>query len=286
MQTGFNSVAGMYAAPRCLGGSTKRSYEDWANSLAAIRKFRGNTVVMKVPQTICSDPVAASEYLPRLNSMVIQANHYALDVILCLQDQVPPPCGTGSGFITDQTHSAWSAIAPTFAHNHRVSFELFNEPFYSTDNWNLWRSDMQSLVDTIRPLAKNRIYAPGAEKSMTFHGLGTHSLLKGTSIAYSAHPYNYAHIQPRPNTAWHDRWGYITSRAPVQFTEGYFDQSGLLQNEFLAWARDHGIGYSGWCIDSPESSELVKYVPASPAPTYTLTTPTGETLVSWFNTVA
>ena len=75
------------------------------------------------------------------------------------------------GYCTDtwskfaQTSEFWRYMAPRFANDSHVLFELFNEPVNpigsDTDNWISVRTDMQTWVDIIRSYAPNNIILVG-----------------------------------------------------------------------------------------------------------------------------
>ena len=135
-----------------------------------------------------------------------------------------------------QTSEFWRYMAPRFANDSHVLFELFNEPVNligsDTDNWLSVRTDMQMWVDIVRTYAPhNLILVAGPGWSMTIGPAATYPV-SGNNIVYVSHLYP-AHWLG----AWADRQWYrnqITTCAavhPVIMTEwGFTTTSEMLLN--------------------------------------------------------
>ncbi len=97
-----------------------------------------------------------------------------------------------------QTNAFWEYMAPRFANDSHVLFELFNEPinevggdwiFNSVDDWLSVRQDMQPWVDLVRSHApKNLILVAGAFYSQVIGPAATYPIV-GENIVYVSHIY-------------------------------------------------------------------------------------------------
>jgi hypothetical protein len=290
---GFNSVAGTRALPMCGGRSARAAFEQFTadgspTSTALRRDWHANIIRLQVVQSALADAAAAPAYVRQLQQLVSIAEAAGLCVILCMQDTLPPPCGSSlptNAVINDKTATAWTVLAPVFALDQAVVYELYNEISLETTQWSEWKVQNQRLVDLIRSKAQNLILAGGCHKNMTFHGLGTHGLLRGLNIGYAIHPYNYGH------KGWHDLWAYLTPVVPVIATEWYNTDVALAKSlvpTFLAFLKSRNVGLLAWAFDSPTSCELVTHT-VDPTDTtkpwiWTPAPPSGQTLMDWFAT--
>ncbi len=127
-----------------------------------------------------------------------------------------------TGSPTATTLSAWQYLAPLFATDQKVVFELYNEPHIgfthgvpndplispTASEWSTWQSDEQTLLNGIRSVgARNLVIVDGPKKAVTFDGIignGTSSAgiacqyclsepieNPGYGIAYAVHPYTF-----------------------------------------------------------------------------------------------
>jgi endoglucanase len=176
-----------------------------------------------------------------------------------------------------QTSAFWTQIAPKFANDSHVLFELFNEPINDTTNdwifnnndtadWLSVRQDMQTWVDIVRTYApKNLILVAGSNYSQILKPI-VDNPIDGTNIVYVSHIYP-GHFY---NWWWSNSYQYfsrsyqdeITSCAavyPVMMTEWGFSQSndpcetGLTHGAITDYGQPLmdfieglGIGNSAW----------------------------------------
>ncbi|MGA2678938.1 MAG: cellulase family glycosylhydrolase [Sedimentisphaerales bacterium] len=143
----------------------------------------------------------------------------------------------------DSTSQFWEYIAPKFANDSHVLFELFNEPmndlyndwiFNNTDvnDWLSVRQDMQTWVNIVRTYApKNLILVAGSNYAQILKPI-VDNPIDGNNIVYVSHIYP-GHFY---NWWWSNSYQYfgrsyqdeITSCAavyPVMMTEWGFSQS-------------------------------------------------------------
>jgi len=88
----------------------------------------------------------------------------------------------------DTTTEFWADIAPRFAGDSHVLFELYNEPI----NGGLWpstRLDMQAWYDTVREGAPDNLVLVGTPNWCQMVGEAAQFPLDGTNVVYVAHMY-------------------------------------------------------------------------------------------------
>jgi hypothetical protein len=184
------------------------------------------------------------DYCAKKGIYVIIDWHYVADT----WDKVP------------QTSEFWGYMAPKFANDSHVLFELFNEPinFVGTEeeNWLSVRNDMQTWVNIVRTHApRNLILVAGPCWSQMIGPIAANPV-DGNNIAYVSHIY--------PGH-WRYPWWYmnhITTCAaahPVMMTEWGFSQSndpdpeGFLNGTITGYGQPLmdfieglGIGNTAW----------------------------------------
>jgi fibronectin type 3 domain-containing protein len=92
-----------------------------------------------------------------------------------------------------QTSAFWSYIAPKFAGDSHVLFELFNEPGNTggsdSANWATCKPNMQTWIDIIRASAPNNLILVGAPSWSQQVGPAADSPLTGTNLVMVVHLY-------------------------------------------------------------------------------------------------
>ena len=160
-----------------------------------------------------------------------------------------------------QTSEFWRYMAPRFANDSHVLFELFNEPvnLIGSDmtNWLSVRTDMQMWVDIVRSHAPNNLILVGGPSwSMTIGPAATYPV-SGNNIVYVSHFYPGHWLG-----VWGDRQWYrnqVTTCAavhPVIMTEwGFTTTSSTLLNGTISnygqplkdFVERHGISNTAFC---------------------------------------
>lgn len=151
----------------------------------------------------------------------------------------------------DHCTKFWADMAPRYAKNGLVIYEIFNEPT-GRDSWADFKNKMaQPLVDLIRKSAPDNLILVGAPGYSSHHQDTAKNQVVGTNIAYAGHYYD---------NQWPDkmvqRISELVKVAPVIFTEiGWGpgqEQGGTTSNygrPILKWFRDHGCSYTAWTFD-------------------------------------
>jgi len=219
-------------------------------------------------------PKYNAEYLNRIDEIVGWASQLDMNIVLSLQYET-----AGSVHYTMPVQDSlnfWKIVAPQYANNARVFFDLFNEPNkadqltgQSGDNdiaWNFWQNGgvgtdgvtyvgMQTLVDEIRNSgATNLIFAEGLAAGEDIVRLPNHTL-SGSNIVYTVHPYLNA-TQHHTSAQWDLWFGNSTNtlNAPVVADEwgqwsaspGCITDAPTVVPEFLTYLQAHDIGLIGY----------------------------------------
>ncbi len=199
-----------------------------------------------------------------------------------------------AGEPTQATYDAWEILAPVFANDPHVIYELYNEPTIgfnpkhygnvpvSRVKLRTWSKDEQNLVNAIRKTSKNMLLADGPAYGETLADInsidpitGNNYLLhdvSGNGIAYAIHPYEfgeYVSLNSSNNNivstkAWDFAYGKFSNYYPVVATEWYAKE-GICGNSgevkvplYLSYLDQHLIGLTFFAGDSIVSNETIE----------------------------
>jgi hypothetical protein len=155
----------------------------------------------------------------------------------------------------DTTLAFWQDIAPHFATDTNVLFELYNEPINS-GTWSTVKTDMQTWYNAVRAVAPNNVVLVGTPNWSQNVGDASSDPLDGTNLVYVAHMYP---------THWQSQSlkNQITTAAmtvPVFMTEWGFQQESMqtiLQGTITSYGdplkqfiEERGLSWSAWCASS------------------------------------
>jgi len=131
----------------------------------------------------------------------------------------------------------WNYVAPRYANNPEVIFEVFNEPI-NPDNWTTWKNYIQPVVDAIRAVAPNNLILMGGPQWSTRVNDAVNDPISGGNIVYVYHIYPN---QGTPTTSLLDsKFGNAANSIPIIITEfGWNDHPDYSDNV------THGTT-SGW----------------------------------------
>ncbi len=269
---GFNMVALLTPAwcSRYQTAPAEQSFGEATMELA--RQWNVSALRFQVSQEGLTNPnVTQAErdaYLERVQAGVALARDNGFDVIVSMQDQYFS-CGPAHPLPSAATSAAWSVLAPVFATDPYVMFELFNEPDLDNDaaGWQQWQhggltpSDNlgapavghQELIDQIRALGNtNVLIADALRKGARTAGMPLLSDPTGNLI-YGVHPY-YFSLGP---DWWELQYGALAATVPLIATEWNYKAdkcataSEDLAPELLAYLYEHEIGVFGHAFDMP-----------------------------------
>ncbi len=250
---GFYQIA-FEVAP---GNLEKADHPFWANAYhhyspseyPEMRSAGADSVRMQISQEASDprSPLYDQAYLSKALDAVRAARAAGLTVMLCVQDESHVPGETAIDYPDDGTRRIWRAIAPTFADDAGVMYELLNEPRPKPNpqNWARWRATMTNTLRTVRDTgAHNVVIIDGLDVGQILDGA---PLLPDSQVAYASHPYALA-AQGQTKALWDAKFGMFSRRAPVIITEwlsgGYYcDQNTPSSSvEFLEYLQNHHIG--------------------------------------------
>jgi endoglucanase len=164
-----------------------------------------------------------------------------------VQDESHVPGDKPIDLPDDGTRRVWKEIAPEFAQDRGVLYELLNEPRPEPNpgNWKRWKEAMMDTIRTVRETgARNVVVADGLGVGQVMDGA---PLLDDPQVAYASHPYAL-HAQGQTPAVWDAKFGRFSRRAPVIITEwisgGYYCDANTAQStvEFFQYLQQHQIG--------------------------------------------
>ncbi|MGH3496116.1 MAG: PA14 domain-containing protein [Nocardioidaceae bacterium] len=270
---GFNMIGALTPSwcTRSLGVAARTHFGQ--AELDAAKGWDANTVRLQVSQRGLADPAVAQSdrdaYVQQIVADVTLAESNGFVVDLSMQDQ-GIGCGQAHPLPTSMTSDAWTVLAPQFANDTDVMYELFNEPAVHNTlagAWGQWQSGgsspssnlgspavgEQALVDQIRGLgASNVLIADGLDHAERLDGVPMLSDALG-QLMYGVHPYVYDGGQ----STWDTKFGYLTSTVPVIATEWNFKpgdcgtSTAALTPAFFGYLHDHDVGLLGHAFDVP-----------------------------------
>ena len=214
-----------------------------------MRAAGADTVRIQIAQSGADpqSPIFDQTFLQKALGAVRAARAVGLTVIVCVQGESHVPHVTALALPGEGTRRVWSEIAPQFANDRGVLFELLNEPQLppNPQNWMRWKAAMSETLGTVRSAgAGNVAIADGLDAGQVLDGA---PLLDDAQVAYASHPYANAQRGQTP-MAWREKFGDFSRRAPVIITEwlfgGYFCDADTpaATVAFIKYLHDREIG--------------------------------------------
>ena len=192
-------------------------------------------------------PIFDRGFLDKALGAIRASRAAGLTVIVCVQDESHVPKETAIDLPDDGTRRIWKEIAPQFASDRGVMYELLNEPRPQPNpqNWKRWEQSMMETIRTVRESgATNVVIADGLGVGQVIDGA---PLLQDSQVAYASHPYALAPQGQTPRM-WDSKFGNFSRRAPVIITEwlsgGYYCDANTPESsvQFIHYLQDHRIG--------------------------------------------
>jgi len=181
----------------------KAARDIWGDSeIAAIKAYGADTINLKVSQPAL-DPAGGHydpAYLKIVSDAVALARKAGLNVIVSMEWEGPTGVDDQLDMPTDATvvapHSstarAWGVLAPVFASDRGVMYQLFDEPCAKrddSDTWSAWQRGHQAAIDAIRHAgAKNVLLAEGIRCGKWLTDVPRLTDPEN-ALAYAVHPY-------------------------------------------------------------------------------------------------
>lgn len=214
-----------------------------------MRSAGADSVRLQIAQ-VAADPNSRQFdrfFLDKALGAIQSARDAGLTVIVAVQDETHVPGDKPIDLPDEGTQRVWRQIAPRFAHDRGVLFELLNEPRPQPNpaNWRRWKDAMMATTRVVRQ--------EGAVNVVIADGLGVGQILDGapllpdSQVAYASHPYALQAPGQKRQT-WDAKFGNFTRRAPVIITEwlsgGYFCNADTAQSsvDFIHYLQDHRVG--------------------------------------------
>jgi hypothetical protein len=151
----------------------------------------------------------------------------------------------------ETTNAFWSDIAPRFANDSHVLFELFNEPINDGD-WESVRTDMQAWYDTVRQSAPQNLVLVGTPNWSQIVGPTATTPINGTNVMYVAHMYplhwGFEELRNEITTAaavhpvFMSEWGFHEGEEEI--VNGTITSYGT---PFKAFVDGLGLSWTAWC---------------------------------------
>ncbi len=279
-------IVGLVAPDAALSGKYADAHAHFGVAeLRAAHAAHADTIRFQVSQYGLDpmDPLYSPTYVQEVRSGIQLARSNGLNVIVSLQAQGPAGAAQGQNCPLPSTGAerAWNQIAPMFAGDPGVMFELYNEPSLGLTftNWQLWLNGgfvtqqdgmvcqevgMQTLIDDIRhDGADNVIIVPGLAAEFSLAGM--------PPVTDPANPFNpqlaygvhYPSLEGGPG-AWNSEFARMSQTEPVIVTEWYANSVSSNTNtphcvayepavaaELLAYLASKQIGVVGYAFDVP-----------------------------------
>ncbi len=221
-------------------------------------------------------PLYSPAYVQSVQAAIEEARSLGLNVIVSLQAESPAGELTRCPLPDAGAERAWAVLAPMFAGDNGVMFELYNEPgiLNTRLNWQTWLNGGQVISGGVTCQAVgmqtlvNDIRADGADNVIVLPGLNTETTLAGVpkvndpaspddpQFAYGVH---YP-LMTAPPTTWDAAFGNLSATKPVILTEWNANsttncipsspQRSPLLLTYLAGKR---IGIVGFAMDLPDT---------------------------------
>lgn len=158
----------------------------------AITQWCANVVQLQIDPSLLLDRAPYDRgFFKAIEAEVAYAQSWDRNVLLTAE------AGPGPG-PSPQTAEFWKVVAPAFAHDPRVWFDLYDGPRAGgPEGWTAWRTGgraggtrflgMQQLVDVVRQQgAPNLVYVAAPDSSGSLAGLPQHQVA-GPGVAYAVH---------------------------------------------------------------------------------------------------
>jgi hypothetical protein len=155
----------------------------------------------------------------------------------------------------------WDAVAPEFADDEHVLFELFNEPTEpygeGQAHWDQWKETAQPWIDLIRDHAPETTVIVGSPKWSKYTRYAAANSLDDDNVLYTSHLYP-GHVDSDEL----DALAAVSKDVPVFVTEwGYIDRNDM-PDHLLGTTSGYGqrfrafletnpnLNWTAWCADS------------------------------------
>jgi len=144
----------------------------------------------------------------------------------------------------------WTYMAPKFAGNPKVFYEIFNEPILP-DDWTTWKNTIaQPITNIIRSFAPNNLILVGGPYWSSHISGAASNPVTGTNIVYIGHVYSN-----QTSSMWDQSYGSVIAKYPLFISEWGFETGGTEGGDltygqnFENWMRANNLGWTVWSFD-------------------------------------
>jgi endoglucanase len=271
-------IVGLVAPNNALSGKYVPAHAHFgAQELQAAAAEHADVIRFQVSQFGLDpqDSLYSPAYVQEVQKGIEMARGMGLDAIVSLQAEAPAGKNGRCALPDAGAVRAWQQLAPMFANDPGVMFELYNEPAIAPTpaGWQTWLNGgtiyapnglgcdgvgMQSLIDTIRQYApSNVLVIPGLKGEQTLAGMPALSDPTNPTDPQFAYGVHYPSLS-LGSLKWDHQFGNLSAKAPVIVTE--WDQNSwhdCVDNAperaelLMAYLASKGIGIVGFAFDLP-----------------------------------
>ena len=265
------------APPAAQAGVFAEAYRAYSPTDYAEMRRRGMDCVriqVSQPGLDPQNPLFDPAFRSRIVEAVRAARAAGLVVIISVQDESQSGETNVAALPDDATRRVWNSLAPVFAADDGVMYELLNEPNLppSPVNWRRWADAMNRTIAVVRHAgAHNVVLADGLLFAERLGGAPELDDPIG-QVAYASHPYAHDADGQRQAT-WDRKFGDFASRHPVVVTEWttvptYFCDANTPRYaaDFLRYLDGRGIGITAyaWDFSGPRFGSAYNGLPPRP----------------------
>jgi len=194
-----------------------------------------------------TSPKFDKAFLDKALDAVRAARQAGLTVIVSIQDESHVPGDKPIDLPDNGTRRVWQEIAPQFANDQGVLYELLNEPRLKPNplDWQQWAQAMNATIQTVRLAgARNVVIADGLDIGQVIDGA---PMLADSQVAYASHPYAL-NGSDQTRGAWDAKFGTFVQHAPVIITEwgsgAYYCDTNTPEStvKFINYLQEHRVG--------------------------------------------
>jgi endoglucanase len=212
------------APPAAQQGVFADAYQHYSPAdYTVMRRFGIDSVRIQASQPGLdpNDPLFRRAFQAQVIAAVHAARAAGLVVMLSIQDEKQSGETHGVAALPNEaTRRVWKSLAPVFAGDMGVMYELLNEPNLvpSPDNWRKWADAMNTTLAVVRRAgARNVAVADGLLFAERLAGAPDLRDPLG-QVVYASHPYAH-HQQDQEQAAWEAKFGDFARTHPVIVTE-------------------------------------------------------------------
>jgi hypothetical protein len=169
--------------------------------------------------------------------------------------------------IDQRLRDFWNAVAPLFADDPHVLFELFNEPTEpygdGVDDWTAWRKTAQPWVDLVRSHAPDTPLIVGSPRWSSYTRYARDDPFEGDNLLYAAHVYPSHRLDYDMDALaavaddfplFMSEWGYVNEKNKDDHMVGTTSGYGESIRDYLESIPN--MSWTAWCADSQWSPAM------------------------------